>query len=128
MSKVNDSSDMQVDSEVSPPAGTSGCQRSLGSVGKSRWRELPLSPSDIAKRRASEFTNSISESPAKTQRLDNANKIRKLETDRVRLVNRNKKTKQRLRELHKTLTDEELEQINIVQAITRLKREYIPDA
>jgi spermidine synthase len=33
-----------------------------------------------------------------------------------------------LRELHKTLTDEELELINIDQAITRLKMEYIPDA
>lgn len=125
MSQVNDSSDMEVDSGVSPPAGTSGCRRS---VSKSRGRELPQSPADMAKRRASAFLSSISESPAKTQRLDNANKIRKLETDRMRLVNRNKKTKQRLRELHKTLTDEELELINIDQAITRLKMEYIPDA
>jgi hypothetical protein len=127
MSKVDDSSDMEVEHDVFPPAGTSGCHRQTSSVGKSCGRELPQSPADIAKRRASEFLSSISESPAKKQRLDNANKIRKLETDRMRLVNRNKKTKQRMRELHKTLTDEELDLIKIDRAVAKLKNEF-PDA
>ena len=80
MSRVNDSSDMEVDSDASPVAGTSGCQRPKSTVGMSCGRELPRSPADIAKRRASEFSSSISESPAKKQGLDNANKICKLET------------------------------------------------
>jgi len=128
MSKVNDSSDMKVDSDVLPAAGTSGCQKPMSKVGKSCGRELPQPPADITKRRASEFLSSLSESPAKKQRLDNANKIRKLETDRMRLVNRMKKTKQRMRELHKTLTDEELDLINIDRAVARLKNEHISDA
>lgn len=128
MSKVSNSSDMEVDGDVPPPAGTSACHRPIRAVGKSCGRELPQSSADIARRKASEFLSSISESPAEKQRLDNANKIRKLETDRMRLVNRMKKTKQRMREIYKKLTDEELDLANIDQTIAKLKHEYIPDA
>jgi len=87
----------------SPVAGTSGTSRGCrpAAYGAGSGRELPPSPAVIAQRLARDFLSSLSESPAKKRRLDNANKIRKLESDRIRLVNKKKKTKERMRELHK---------------------------
>lgn len=115
---------------TSPVAGTSGLSRGRRPVacGASGGRELPPSPADIAQSRARDFLSSLSESPAKKRRLDNANKIRKLESDRIRLVNRKKKTMERMRDLHKALTDQELDLINIDREIATLKTEHIPDA
>jgi hypothetical protein len=114
----------------SPVACTSRIPRGRRPVagGAGGGMELPPSRADIARSLARDFLSSLSESPAKKRRLDNANKIRKLESDRMRLVNRLKKTKERMRELHKALTDQELDLINLDQEITTLKAEHILDA
>ena len=123
--------DMETDfksiSVTSPVAGTSR-GHSPTVAGTVTGRELPLSPTNIAERRAREFMNSLSELPAKRQRLDNANKVRQLEASRVRILNKIGETKQRLREMHTALLEQEKDQIIIDQEIAMLKAEDIPDA
>ena len=111
-------------------AGSSGNSRGRRSVASSRigGRELPSSPADIAQRRTQEFLSSLSESPARKRRLDNANRIRKLEVERGKLVTKLKKIKQRIGEMTVTLMDSELERIRIDQEIAMLKNEQIDDA
>lgn len=123
--------DMETDfksiSVTSPVAGTSR-GHSPTVAGTVTGRELPLSPTNIAERRAREFMNSLSELPAKRQRLDNANKVRQLEASRVRNLNKIRKTRQRMRELHAALLEQETESIAMDRQIARLKAEDIPDA
>ena len=106
---------------------TPGAGRKQTVSGAGRGRELPQSPADIARSRTLEFMSSLAETPTKVRRLDIANRIRKLESERCRVVNRIKKVKQRMRELHKSLTDAELECVNIDREITTLRTEYLPN-
>jgi hypothetical protein len=109
--------------------GSSGnsCGRRLVASSTVGGRVLLPSPATVAQRRTLKFLSSLSESPAKKRRLDNANRIRKLEVDRGRLVNKLKKMKQRLAEMVNTLKDSELERVRIDQEIAMLKNQRIED-
>ena len=120
------------------------CSRSIQSSGRSIGRELsvspasndghsgsgrhlPQSPANIAKRRTQEFMSSISESPAKKRRLENVNKIMKLERKREQLLNNIKKRKQRIKEQMAALEEDETSRANVDQQIAMLKAEVISD-
>jgi hypothetical protein len=117
------------------------CSRGIRSSGRSIGRELsvspasndgsgwqlPQSPTDIAKRRTQEFMSSISESPAKKRRLENVNKIMKLERTRKQLLNNIKKRKQRIKEQVAALQEDETSRANVDQQIAMLKAEAISD-
>jgi predicted nucleic acid-binding Zn-ribbon protein len=111
-----------------PPSPSVNSQQAQthSSDGRSR-RALPQSPQDIAKYRVQQFRDSLSEPSAKKLRLENANKIVKLERQRQQLINRIKKHKQRIREAMTVLEEEEEEKAAINQQITLLKASMVDD-
>jgi hypothetical protein len=115
-----------------PPSPSVNSQQAQthSSDGRSR-RVLPQppqeSPQDIAKRRMQQFRDSLSEPSAKKLRLENANKIVKLERQRQQLINRIKKHKQRIRETMTVVEEEEEEKAAINQQITLLKASMVDD-
>jgi hypothetical protein len=123
---ATDFKSMDMNASVEGSSGNS-CGHRLVASSRVGGRVLLPSPATVAQRRTLKFLSSLSESPAKKRRLDNANRIRKLEVDRGRLVNKLKKMKQRIAEMVNTLKDSELERVRIDQEIAMLKNQRIED-
>jgi len=88
-------------------------------------RQLPATPtpSDIGRKRASEYLRDVLETPPKSRRLEIANELKSLEMQRSRTVNRIKKERHQIREVAARLVADETQLAQFDQKIRLLKLE-----
>jgi len=104
---------------------TSGHARQSSASGKQRSTET--TPSQIGRKRASNFLRDVFEAPPKSRRLEIANEIKALEVQYDRTVNRIKKTKHQLRGLASRLKDDETQRAQLDERLHLLKSELTTD-
>jgi len=106
--------------DVTNVADASASFRQLSRSG----RQLPTTPapSEIGRKRTSEFLHNVSEAP-KSRRLDVARQIKVLEMDYDRTMNRIKKWKHQIRESTDRLEEDETHRAYVDEQIRSLKSE-----
>jgi hypothetical protein len=85
----------------------------------------PPAPADVGRKRTLEFLGEMIGAPKKTRRLDIVIQLQKLEKEHVRIMDRIRKRKERLREAVAALEEDETRRAEIENSIHKLKLEDV---